>query len=94
MTGKGGCDHELFSRGKRGMFTRKGVLVTCDVPMKQLIKHLDPGNRAIIQDLDETHLFVDANAVSTIKREIESFVDKHVYAPTPDEQARSGKPGR
>ena len=30
--------------------------------MKQLIKHLDPGNRAIIQDLDETHLFVDANA--------------------------------
>ena len=33
-----------------------------DVPMKQLIKHLDPGNRVILQDLDETHLFVDANA--------------------------------
>lgn len=30
--------------------------------MKQLIKHLDPSNRVILQDLDETHLFVDANA--------------------------------
>ncbi|GAB5033458.1 Hypothetical protein NocV09_01301970 [Nannochloropsis oceanica] len=76
------------------MFTRKGVLVTCDVPMKQLIKHLDPSNRVILQDLDETHLFVDANAVGAIKREIELFVDKHVYAPTPEEESggvRSGK---
>lgn len=60
-----------------------------DVPMKQLIKHLDPEKRIVIYDLDDTHLFIDANYVKEVKKEIETFVDKHVYAPVEEADKRA-----
>ena len=49
---------------------------------------MDADKRIIIYDLDDTHLFVDANYVGDIKREIEAFVDKHVYAPVEEAEKR------
>jgi hypothetical protein len=34
------------------------------------------------------------HTVGAIKREIEAFVDKHVYAPTPEEEARGVRSGK
>jgi TFIIH basal transcription factor complex TTD-A subunit len=45
----------------------KGVLVECDPAMKQFLLHLDEtlklGSRFIIQDLDETHLFISSDVL-------------------------------
>lgn len=45
-----------------------------DVPMKQLIEHLDPNKKVIIHDLDETHLLVDANYVKVKTDGAHAFV--------------------
>jgi TFIIH basal transcription factor complex TTD-A subunit len=45
----------------------KGVLVECDPAMKQFLLYLDEthklGSRFIIQDLDETHLFISSDVL-------------------------------
>ena len=38
----------------------KGALLECDVAVKQIILELDSKMHFIIEDLDETHLFIDA----------------------------------
>ena len=45
----------------------KGVMVECDPAMKQFLLYLDEtlklGSRFIIQDLDETHLFISSDVL-------------------------------
>ena len=59
---------------------RKGVLITCDPAMKQLLLHLDEkmllGSKFILEDLDETHLFISSDALERLKDEIDDIMDK------------------
>ncbi|KAG5189764.1 TFIIH subunit TTDA/Tfb5 [Tribonema minus] len=61
--------------------SRKGVLITCDVPTKQFILHLNSKQAQgfIINDLDETHLFVEASAVHEIREQLERLQEMNVY---------------
>ncbi|XP_044738120.1 general transcription factor IIH subunit 5 [Chrysoperla carnea] len=58
----------------------KGVLVQCDQAMKQFLLHLDEtlklGKRFIIQDLDETHLFIAAEVIETLQAKIDDLMDQ------------------
>ena len=61
-----------------------GYLITCDVPTKQFIQHLDslkqPDKRFIIEDLDATHLLVHHKAREEIMREVEAWQNSNVFS--------------
>ncbi|CAG0898506.1 unnamed protein product [Cyprideis torosa] len=58
----------------------KGILVTCDPPMRHFLLHLDEtqtfGFRFVLQDLDETHLFVSEEALPLIQSKVDELLDK------------------
>ncbi|XP_055386533.1 general transcription factor IIH subunit 5 [Condylostylus longicornis] len=58
----------------------KGVIVECDPAMKQFLIHLDEtlalGRKFIIQDLDESHLFISTDIVETLQGKIDDLMDK------------------
>lgn len=58
----------------------KGILVQCDPAMKQFLLHLDEklilGSRFVIQDLDETHLFISPDILELLQERIDDLMDK------------------
>jgi len=58
----------------------KGVLVECDPAMKQFLLHLDErealGRKFVLNDLDETHLFVSAEIIKVLQEKIDELLDK------------------
>lgn len=59
-----------------------GVLVSCDVPIKEFLVWLSENqNNAsfIIEDVDDTHVFVTEAAVPFIMRELEKLYDENQY---------------
>ncbi|XP_077558674.1 transcription factor B5 [Haemaphysalis longicornis] len=58
----------------------KGILVECDPAMKQFLLHLDDtnalGQKFIIQDLDETHVFITAEILETLQNKIDDIMDQ------------------
>jgi TFIIH basal transcription factor complex TTD-A subunit len=64
----------------------KGSLIKCDPAMKQYIVHLDDrlafGEKVILNNLDEQHLFVQTSAVPTIKAKVQEQIDKISYDPS------------
>lgn len=58
----------------------KGILVECDPAMKQFLVHLDESNafgrKFVIQDLDDTHLFISADIIDTLQDKIDDLMDK------------------
>ncbi|KAK4530643.1 hypothetical protein CCYA_CCYA05G1500 [Cyanidiococcus yangmingshanensis] len=59
----------------------KGYLVRCDVPMKQLLLHLDREEHFIICDLDAQHVFVKESALELIQHSVEALYDEVYYRP-------------
>jgi TFIIH basal transcription factor complex TTD-A subunit len=51
-----------------------------DPAMKQFLLHLDEksilGRRFILQDLDDTHLFIAADIIEILQTEIDGLMDK------------------
>lgn len=58
----------------------KGILIGCDAAMKQFLLHLDEtnalGKRFIIQDLDDTHLFISADILETLQNKVDDLMDQ------------------
>ncbi|KAI9146504.1 TFIIH subunit TTDA/Tfb5 [Paraphysoderma sedebokerense] len=57
----------------------KGVLVTCDPTVKQIILHLNEQYKFIIEDLDDEHLFIDGGFVQLLKTEVEQRLEENTY---------------
>jgi len=61
----------------------KGMLVTCDPVMKQLLLHLDEklslGSKFVLADLDESHLFVQSDVYGQLKEHIDVLYEKVYY---------------
>ncbi|XP_063299476.1 general transcription factor IIH subunit 5 isoform X3 [Pelobates fuscus] len=61
----------------------KGVLVECDPAMKQFLLYLDEtnalGKKFIIQDLDETHVFVLAELVAVLQEKVGELMDQNSF---------------
>jgi len=68
----------------------KGTLIECDPAMKQFLLFLDEnmklGSRFIIQDLDETHVFVSTDVVEQLKAKIDDFMDQVQAEKKPEHQ--------
>ena len=51
-----------------------------DPAMKQFLLHLDEtnalGKKFVIQDLDETHLFIGSDIIPTLRARIDDLMDK------------------
>ncbi|KAK4449161.1 hypothetical protein QBC34DRAFT_380634 [Podospora aff. communis PSN243] len=58
-----------------------GVLITCDPAIKSIIMQIDSEKHdIIIEDLDETHLFVKENMVQELKKKVEERL-KETHTP-------------
>lgn len=58
----------------------KGILVECDAAMKEFLIHLDDtkalGRKFIIQDLDDTHVFIAADILDTLQTRVDDLMDR------------------
>ncbi|KAI8333800.1 TFIIH subunit TTDA/Tfb5 [Choanephora cucurbitarum] len=57
----------------------KGVLLECDSTVKQIVLNLNKRGNFIIEDLDETHLFIEASWVEQLKYELDKILDENSY---------------
>ncbi|KAK4056990.1 hypothetical protein OIO90_001890 [Microbotryomycetes sp. JL221] len=59
----------------------RGILITCDPAVKQILLQLDEQgqDRFIIQDLDDTHLLVSQDKLESVKRQLEDELEKNNY---------------
>ena len=57
-----------------------GYLISCDIPTKQFIQHLNElkpvDKKFILEDLDATHLLVKKKAREEIERKVEAWMDE------------------
>ena len=60
---------------------RQGVLITTDIPTMQLIKYLDKeqGGLYIIQELDDTHVFIHKTFWKIIEEEMRKRQEQTHY---------------
>lgn len=53
--------------------------------MRQFLLYLDEnraiGEKFVIEDLDDTHLFIDSELVDKLKEKIDELMDKLAYRP-------------
>ncbi|CAD5116569.1 DgyrCDS5448 [Dimorphilus gyrociliatus] len=58
----------------------KGVLVECDPAMKVFLLNLDEtealGCRFVLQNLDDTHLFITTEILSVLQDRVDDLMDK------------------
>jgi TFIIH basal transcription factor complex TTD-A subunit len=61
-----------------------GYLISCDVPTKQYIQHLNElkpvDKKFILEDLDATHLLVKKKVREEIERKVEAWMDENVFS--------------
>ncbi|KAL4661030.1 general transcription factor IIH subunit 5 [Arapaima gigas] len=61
----------------------KGILVECDPAMKQFLLYLDEtsalGKKFIIQDLDDTHVFILAEVVQILQEKVGELMDQNSF---------------
>lgn len=59
-----------------------GLLVTCDIPVKEFLHWLDEqqADKFIITDLDETHLFVHERSLPFIQEELNKLYEVNQYS--------------
>ena len=71
-----------------------GTLITCDVPIKQFILHLDAQQRHeagwesfVKHDLDDTHLFIDGSRLEFIRQKVAELQDSNSFQRTEEGNA-------
>lgn len=74
----------------------KGVLLECDIPTKVFVVNLNENlpvnDKFIIQDLDETRLFVQPRIVDWLELKLKEFQDSNTYqAPTREDLLNNKK---
>lgn len=65
---------------RRALITR-GVMITTDIPTKQLIKFLDDENenRIIIHDLDDKHVLINSCYLEYVTKECERLHEANIF---------------
>lgn len=60
----------------------RGILITCDSAVKQILLTLDerPGQSFIVEDLDEFHVLIRADEEQRVRRELEAELEKNTYS--------------
>ncbi|KIP03654.1 hypothetical protein PHLGIDRAFT_121398 [Phlebiopsis gigantea 11061_1 CR5-6] len=58
----------------------RGVLLTCDSAVKQILLTMNEKQSFIIEDLDDHHLVIKADEEWRVKRELEAELEKNTYS--------------
>ena len=60
---------------------REGIFITTDIPTKQLILFLDKANdnNIIIQDLDDTHCFINSQFIEYVKDSVAALLETNMF---------------
>ncbi|KAF9042777.1 nucleotide excision repair TFIIH subunit [Hymenopellis radicata] len=62
------------------MRATKGVLLTCDAAVKQILLAMNEKQFFIIDDLDDNHLLIKADMEYMVRRELEVELEKNTYS--------------
>ncbi|KAL0034047.1 hypothetical protein WJX79_005161 [Trebouxia sp. C0005] len=61
----------------------QGVLLACDIPSKEYILRLNEetsqNEKFLLEELDDTHLFVKAVAVEHLQKKLKEFQERNTY---------------
>ena len=72
----------------------KGVLVECDPAVKQYLLHLDEtvalGQKFILQDLDETHVFVSSDVQHQLQGKLDELMEQNSYSFAASQAGQAG----
>ena len=69
----------------------KGVLLECDTTVKQIVLNLNKKGNFVIEDLDETHLFVEASCVKNLQYQLDRILDENAYTISAEDRENKGK---
>jgi len=58
----------------------RGVLLTCDVAVKQILLVKNQQQHFIIEDLDDFHLLIKAEEEDRIRRMLDTELEKNTYS--------------
>jgi len=58
----------------------KGILLTCDSAVKQILLTMNEKASFIIEDLDEFHVVIKADEEYRVRRELEIELEKNTYS--------------
>ncbi|KAL1926331.1 hypothetical protein VTP01DRAFT_5852 [Rhizomucor pusillus] len=64
----------------------KGVLLECDTTVKQIVLNLNKRSNFVIEDLDDTHLFIEASKVDELQSELDRILDENAYTISVEER--------
>lgn len=76
----------VYHRVLRMVKAVKGVLLECDPTVKQIVLNLNERGNFVIEDLDETHLFVEASCVQELQYELDRILDENSYTISAEER--------
>ncbi|KAI0644009.1 transcription factor TFIIH complex subunit Tfb5-domain-containing protein [Trametes meyenii] len=65
---------------RRSMKAIRGVLLTCDSAVKQILLTLNEKENFIIEDLDDYHVVIKADEEYRVRRELEAELEKNTYS--------------
>lgn len=57
----------------------KGVLLTCDSAVKQILLSLEKKQPFIVQDLDEFHVVIRPDMEGWVRSQLEAELEKNTY---------------
>ncbi|KIL64941.1 hypothetical protein M378DRAFT_162506 [Amanita muscaria Koide BX008] len=58
----------------------KGVLLTCDPAVKQILLSMNEKQNFIIEDLDDYHLVIKADEEYRVRKDLEVELEKNTYS--------------
>lgn len=58
----------------------RGVLLTCDPAVKQILLSMNEKQSFIIEELDEHHVVIKADEEWRVRRELEAELEKNTYS--------------
>ncbi|KAF8347539.1 TFIIH subunit TTDA/Tfb5 [Amanita rubescens] len=58
----------------------KGILLTCDPAVKQILMTMNEKQSFVIEDLDDYHLVIKADDEWRVRKELETELEKNTYS--------------
>ena len=59
---------------------REGTLITCDVPTRELILHLNETHNFLLERLDETTLLIDSSFSHIVEAELGKTLERRIFS--------------
>jgi len=58
----------------------KGVLLTCDSAVKQILLTMNERDNFIVEDLDDFHIIIKADEEYRVRKQLEMELEKNTYS--------------